>query len=119
MRWAGSGAELWFVRVEIFVDDDSARRVGPTWDALSKLLVHGDPADRAGHGTDQGTGMATPVVGMVFSVAADSPGQAAQTAYEVATDALGPNGRGLYGVNVIPHKSAPTTREYGFPALND
>jgi hypothetical protein len=119
MRWAGSGSELWFVRVEIFVDDDSARLVGPTWDALSRLLVHGEPADRGGHGTDQGTGMATPVVGMVFSVAADSPGQASQTAVEVATNALGPDGRGLYGVSVIPHSKAPANREPDFPSLND
>jgi hypothetical protein len=29
-RWAGVGDELWFVRVEMFVDDDSGDLVGPT-----------------------------------------------------------------------------------------
>jgi hypothetical protein len=63
--------------------------------------------------------MATPVVGMVFSVAADSPGEASQTAVEIATDALGSDGRGLYGVTVIPQKTAPADRPHDFPSLDD
>jgi hypothetical protein len=119
VRWAGDGDELWFTRVEIFVDDDSGHLVGPTWDSLSTLLVHGDPADRGGHGTDQGTGMVSPVIGMVFSVAADTPGQASQTAVDVGTAALGEYGRGLYGVSVFPHKTAPAERTSDYPSLND
>lgn len=63
--------------------------------------------------------MAEPVVGMVFSVAADSPGQAVQTAVEVATDAIAPNGRDLYGASVFPHKAAPADRKPGYPSLDD
>ncbi len=119
VRWAGEGAELWFVRVEMFVEDDSGRHVGPVWNALSDLLVHGDPNSRGGHGCDQGTGMATPVIGMVFSVAADTPGEAAQTAVDVAGAALGNNDSGLYGVSAFPHKTAPAVRSEEYPSLND
>lgn len=104
---------------KMFVSDDSGDLVSPTWDALSKFLVHGDPADAGGHGTDQGTGMATPVVGMVFSVAAGSPGEAAQTAVDVASSALGEANRGLYGVSVFPHATAPDKRPPDYPSLND
>ena len=119
VRWAGVGDELWFVRVEMFVNDDSGDLVGPTWDALSRLLVHGDPSDRGGHGIDQGTGMATPVIGMVFSVAAVTPGEAAQTAVDVAAAALGDENHGLYGVSAFPHRTAPEDRPPDYPSLND
>jgi hypothetical protein len=119
MRWAGSGDELWFVRVEMFVPDDSGRLVSTVWDALARLLVHGDSTDGGRPGVDQGTGMATPVLGMVFSVAAGSPGEAAQTAVDIAHEALGDNGRGLYGVSTFPHAAAPADRPSDYPSLHD
>lgn len=102
IRWAGERGALWFVRVEMFVANDSGRFCwsdpGCAVDAFSARRS----SDRSGHGTDQGTGMASPVIGMTFFVAAGSPGQAAQTAVEIAAEALGDENRGLDGVSAFP-----------------
>jgi hypothetical protein len=118
VRWAGSGRELWFVRVEIFVADDSGPLVGPTAEALRRLLTRGNPDDPFG-GVDQGTGIAEPVIGMVFSVSADGPGGAADTAISIAQRALGDHALALYGVSVFPHATAPEQRDQSYPSLND
>lgn len=118
VRWAGSGRELWFARVEIFVSDDSGRLVAPTADALRRLLTEGNPDDLSGC-VDQGTGIAEPVIGMVFSVSADGPGAAADTAVAIARQALGDEALALYGVSVFPHATAPEQRDESYPSLND
>lgn len=118
VRWAGSGRELWFTRVEIFVADDSARLVAPTAEALQRLLTGGNPDDPFGC-VDQGTGIAEPVIGMVFSVAADGPGGAADTAVSIAKQVLGDEGLALYGVSVFSHATAPEERDLSYPSLND
>jgi hypothetical protein len=115
-RWAGTGGELWHARVETFVDDDSGRLVGPAADAASLLLTGGGGR---GAGADQGTWMATPVIGLAFAVAADSPGQAAQTAVDVASQALGAEGRRLYGVSVFRASEAPADVPGDYPSLMD
>jgi len=118
VRWAGEGEELWFVRVETFVEGDSARLVEPAWQALEALLVHGSASEER-HGADQGTGLAEPVVGMVFSVAATTAGAAANTAVAVAVAALGDEARGLYGVSVFTRRTAPAERDPSYPSLDD
>jgi len=113
----GVGESRWFVRVEQFVEGDSARLVGPSARKLNELLVE-DPANPRG-GADQGTGMASPVVGLTFIVRADGPGEAATLAVQIARQALGDEERGLYGVTVIAERSAPEERPDGFPILGD
>lgn len=82
----------------------SSRGSGGTRDF--KLLDGGD-RDALGAGADQGIGFAEPVVGLVFSVAADSAGQAMKTAVDVATEALGPSGRGFFNASVLLAASIP------------
>lgn len=79
---------------------DSARLLGRAVRAATELLDHGD-ADALGAGGDGGTGLAGPVVGLVFKVAADEPGEAMQAAVGIATEAVGPDGRGLFAANVV------------------
>ena len=115
----GIRSRLWFVRVEMFVGDDSGRLVGPTGDALRRLLTQSNPDDPWGGGVDQGTGLASPVIGMVFSVAADGPGAGADTAVSIAKQALMDEGLALYGVSVVSHATAPEQRDDSYPSLND
>ena len=117
MPSVGVGESRWFVRVEQFVMGDSARLVGPAARKLNELLV--DDSDSPRGGADQGTGMASPVVGLTFIVRADGPGEAATLAVQIARRALGEEERGLYGVTVIAEQSAPEERPDGFPILDD
>lgn len=119
MCWIGNGQQLWYARVELFVDGDSSRFVGSAWNALYKML--GCPRGDTGRpGADQGTGMADrPVVGLVFWVRADDVAGAAQLAFDTATEALEGAPQGLYGVTIIPAGSAPAVRDSSFPPLSD
>ena len=117
-RWTGTGGERWHTRVEACVDGDSAHLLASAARAVSEQLEHGDPADRGGR-ADQGTGIAAPVVGLTFMVAADDPGQAAQTAVDVAVRALGADSRGLYGVSVFRASAAPACPSEDYPPLMD
>lgn len=117
-RWTGIGHERWHTRVEVFVDENSGRLVAPAAQTVSDLLEHGDAEARAGR-ADQGTGLAEPVIGLTFMVAADYPGQAAQTAVDVATEALGTEGRGIYGVSVFRASKAPANPADDYPTLMD
>jgi hypothetical protein len=92
--------------------------VAPTAEALQLLLTGGNRDDPFG-AVDQGTGIAEPVIGMVFSVAADGPGEAADTAVSVAKQALGDKALALYGVSAFPHATAPEQRDQSYPSLND
>lgn len=120
VRWIGDGQELWYVRVELFVEGDSAGLVGPAWTALTDLLSGDDDDDGAGPATDEGTGMAEwPVVGVVFHVKADNVADAAQLAIDTASKALKDASRGLYGMTLIPASSAPRQHDPMFPPLSD
>ncbi len=113
----GTGESRWFVRVEQFVEGDSARFISAAAHRLNDLLI--DDLDGPKGGADQGTGMASPVVGLTFLVRADGPGEAADLAVGTARQALGEAERGLYGVTVIAERSAPENRPDGFPILDD
>ena len=73
----------------------------------------------AQQGADSGTGMATPVIGLVFNVKADDVGQAASLAFETASRALGAESRGLYGVSAVRFESAPDDLPDWFPGIGD
>jgi hypothetical protein len=119
VRWAGAGAELWWVRVEQFVEGDSSEQfTRPAAAALSTLL-HTDDGGPGPEGADQGTGMASPVVGLVFLVRADDPAQATATAVETAGKAMEESTRGLYGVTVIRQSAAPAPIDSDFPVIGD
>lgn len=117
-RWTGTGGERWHTRVEVCVDGDSAHLLASAARAVSEQLEHGDPADRGGR-ADQGTGIAAPVVGLTFMVAADDPGRAAQTGFDVAIRALGAESRELYGVSVFRASAAPAYPSEDYPPLMD
>src|SRR5690349_7522562 len=97
MRWVGDGDRNWFVRVEHFVDEQSADTTA-AFEALSELLE----GDGRGHGVDQGTGMTSGgVLGLTFVVRADDPITATGVALDTAAAALESRSIGLYGVTVI------------------
>jgi len=122
LQWVGTGSNLWRVRVDLFVLDDSRDWVHVVAEGLRPLLTGGDPSIQHGDfGVDQGTGMANrPVVGLLFWVRADDVGQAALDAVGTARRALAarlPNA-GLYDVTVIPC-GAVVTRDRMYPPMPD
>jgi hypothetical protein len=117
VRWAGAGAELWRVRVDLFAAPPQPHHVQAAerkaaeprqfgWTHLSSPVVHqmesvyarlkeqlttsdsDTVTDRGDIGIDQGTGAAgRDVIGMLFWVRADDVGRAAMTAVAVARSA--------------------------------
>lgn len=89
-------------------------------EALRSLL--NDLGRREPASGDQGLGIAdTPVVGLLFWVAADDVGAAASAAVEVATKAgegcgVGP---GLYDVTVIPRDAVALPDDPRYPEMPD
>ena len=121
-QWVGTGSELWRVRVDLFVPDDSGDWVHLAAEGLRPLLTGSDPSIRHGDfGIDQGTGIANrPVVGLLFWVRADDVGQAALDAVGTARRALAaplPDA-GLYDVTVIPC-AAVATGDPTYPPMHD
>jgi hypothetical protein len=145
-RWAGAGAELWRVRVDLFAEPPrpipglpiGERRLGWTHfespiasqmkSVRARLIEEltgsdGDAVtDHGDIGLDQGTGAAgRNVIGMLFWVRADDVGQAAATAVAVARRAGEPDGvgPGLYDVTVIPRAAVSLPGEAGYPQMPD
>jgi hypothetical protein len=145
-RWAGAGAELWRVRVDLFADPpgpthrqaELPRRLGWTHvdspvasqmksvrARLIEQLIGSDGdtvTDRGDIGLDQGTGAADrSVIGLLFWVRADDVGQAAATAVAVARrageqDGVGPE---LYDVTVIPRAAVSFPGDPEYPRMPD
>jgi hypothetical protein len=123
MHWAGGGAELWRVRVDLFAGPhDPRRQIEQVADALRSLLVADDGDARGDIGVDQGTGVTTrPVVGMLFWVKADDVGAAGTIALDIARQAgrraaVGPE---LYDVTVIPRAAVVLPNDPDFPRMSD
>jgi len=122
VRHAGSGTELWRVRVDLFAEEGDGHRVQACADALSTLLSDGTGEEGSSLGVDQGVGdEGRPVVGLLFWVMADDVGGAASTAVEVARLAGKGNGvgPGLYDVTVIPSDAVVAPGDALYPAMPD
>ena len=123
MRWAGTGAELWRVRVDLFAEPRDARRqINAAVEALKSLLPFSDDEKAHGVGADQGTGATRRnVVGLLFWVRANDVGGAAATALDVARRAGAGEGIGpeLYDVVVIPRASVVLPNDPGYPRMPD
>jgi hypothetical protein len=146
VRWAGAGAELWRVRVDLFAAPPrpipglpvGERRLGWTHfespvasqmksvrARLIEQLTGSDGDERTGRGDiglDQGTGQAgRNVIGLLFWVRADDVGQAAATAVMVARRAGEPDGVGpqLYDVTVIPRGAVSFPGDPEYPRMPD
>ena len=121
--WAGSGAELWRVRVDLFVPDDSPKWVSIASEGLRPLLTGGDDkTPRGAYGIDQGTGIASrPVVGLLFWIRADDVGRAALEAVETARRALAEHveNASLYDVTVIPEAAVAREDDLVYPPMPD
>lgn len=107
MRFAGSGDDLWHVRVDLIAPDDDGSRVTPVAEELRRLL-HGDDTGPGNGGADQGIGVeGQPVVGLTFWVRADDLGAAAVTALETARRAgsAAEVGPGYYDVSLVPRSA--------------
>jgi hypothetical protein len=126
MRWAGQGAELWRVRVDLFAEP-LERRQGDTVVTVAKhlkslLTFRDDEPSGSDSGVDLGTGAATrSVVGLLFWVRADDVGAAAATALDIARQAGGVAGVGpeLYDVTVIPRAAVVLPGDPRYPRMPD
>jgi hypothetical protein len=126
MRWAGQGAELWRVRVDLFAAP-LERRQGDTVVTVAKhlkslLLFRDDDPSGSDIGVDLGTGAARrSVVGLLFWVRADDVGGAAATALDIARQAGGVAGVGpeLYDVTVIPRAAVVLPGDTRYPRMPD
>ena len=126
MRWAGTGAELWRVRVDLFAElRDPRSQIDLVVKGLRGLLTFEDRAVSGSDvGADQGTGAgARPVVGLLFWVRADDVGGAATTAVDIARRAaagadvgVGPD---LYDVVVIPRAAVVLPGDPRYPRMPD
>ena len=105
MRWAGNGAALFSVRVDLIAPDDTTPWITAVAEALKARLPFSNGTDRALVGVDQGRGHeGFPVVGMTFLVRADNFGAAADLAVDTARAAAadaGVMGR-VYDVVLVP-----------------
>jgi hypothetical protein len=123
MRWAGVGAELWRVRVDLFAQPhDSRRQINQVAEALRGLLTANNGDARPDIAVDQGTGTTThPVVGLLFWVKADDVGGAATTALDIARQAGNRAGVGpeLYDVTVIPRAAVVLPNDRRYPRMPD
>jgi hypothetical protein len=108
VRFAGSGTDLWHVRVDLIAPDDNGRKVTPVAEELRRLLNEDDRDLPGGGGADQGIGVeGQPVAGLVFWVRADDVGAAAMTALQTARRAgsvadVGPE---YYDVSLVPRSA--------------
>jgi hypothetical protein len=122
MQAAGTGWELWRVRVDLFAADGDGIRVAGAAEALRSILDDdGGPGD-GGVGADQGLGVThRPVVGLLFWVRADDVGTAASVALEVARRAGADHGVGpeLYDVTVIPRQAVVLPDDPLYPSMPD
>lgn len=123
MRWAGTGTELWRVRVDLLADPRDARRqINSAVEALKSLLPFSDDERAHGVGADQGTGATRRnVVGLLFWVRADDVGGAATIALDVARRAGAGEGIGpdLYDVVVIPRAAVVLPNDPRYPRMPD
>jgi hypothetical protein len=123
MHWAGTGAELWRVRVDLFAEDNAGHRVSAAHESLRSLLTEGEGGFEPGElGADGGLGVAGgPVVGLLFWVRGDDVGQAATVALETAERAAVGRGVGpeLYDLTIIPHSAVVFADNPRYPARHD
>ena len=123
MRWAGTGAELWRVRVDLFAEPRDARhQIHAAVEALTSQLPFSNDEKAHGVGADQGTGATRRnVVGLSFWVRADDVGTAATTALDVARRAGAGEGVGpeLYDVVVIPRAAVVLPDDPRYPRMPD
>jgi hypothetical protein len=112
-------APLWAIRVELFVATEAAssRLLSPAHVALAELVNEIDRAQA--RGADQGTGMASPVIGLVLILPASSAGKAIDRAIDLTDRALGGESRGLYGATVVGSQHPRLDGPYLFPPLTD
>ena len=123
MWWAGSGSELWRVRVDLFAVDGDGERVAAAHEVLLRLLQSDGAARRRSEAAaDQGLGVeGRPVIGLLFWVRADDVGVAARTAVETALRAGAESGAGreLYDVVVLPSTSVAQPDDPSYPLMPD
>jgi hypothetical protein len=110
---------LWWVRVEVFVDVDSANLAEAAYDLVADEFRQQSLTPPPNLGIDEGTGMGDPVVGVVFTLGGPSPGVVADRAVLLVLKALHAHQEGLYGVSVMSFRNAPTDPPDWFPAIGD
>jgi hypothetical protein len=110
---------LWRVRVDLVAPDFDSARMRCATEALRSLL--NDLGRREPASGDQGRGIAdTPVVGLLFWVAADDVGAAASSAVKIAAKAGEECGlSGLYDVTVIPRDAVALPDDPRHPEMPD
>lgn len=124
MRWAGTGPELWRVRVDLFAERRGTARdqITAIAERLKARLTESDgdaATDRGFFGVDQGSGGAggRNVIGMTFWIRANGIGEAAVNAVELARivgagEGAGP---GLYDVTVVPRDAVTFPDDDRYP----
>jgi hypothetical protein len=123
MRYAGSGSELWRVRVDLFDTANSVPR--PDVQEVLRSLLGADDGEpgRFDAGADSGRGIeGRPVLGLLFWVRADHVGDAAsiavETALRAARDCCGENLE-LYDLTLIPRSAVVLPEDPHYPVMPD
>jgi hypothetical protein len=121
MRWAGHGAELWRVRLDLYAEPVERRQSDAVVTVAKRLKDLMTSKDDVPSGSDIAVDLGTPAaprptIGMRFWVKADDVGGAAITALDIARQAGRDAGVGpeLYEIAVTPRAAVVLPDDPGY-----